>query len=94
MNETKIAERCVPRMRTAAKIVAEIKALDPGSDITEYRVRQMIKRGDVAVTWAGKKALVDLDDVLDLLRVGTRRTEPEAPTVSGIRKIDIKRACG
>ena len=25
-----------PRMRTAPKIVAEIKALDPGSEVTEH----------------------------------------------------------
>ncbi len=80
----------IPRMRTAAKIVAEIKALDPDSDVTEYQVRQMVKKGDVPVVWAGKKALVNLDDVLDLLRVGTRPSEPEAPTVGGIRRIDVK----
>ena len=26
----------IPRMRTAAKIVAEIKAADPGTEVTEY----------------------------------------------------------
>ncbi len=86
--------RRIPRMRTAAEVVAEIRALDPGSAVTEYRVRQMIKRGDVSVSWAGKKALVNLDDILDFLRTGTRRVEPEVSTVGGIRKIDIKRACG
>ncbi len=34
----------IPRMRTAPKIVAEIRALDPGSEVTEYYVRQLIKR--------------------------------------------------
>lgn len=28
----------IPRMRTAAKIVAEIKAADPGTEVTEYYI--------------------------------------------------------
>ena len=30
----------VPRMRTAPKIVAEIKAMDPGSEVTEHSLCQ------------------------------------------------------
>ena len=81
----------IPRMRTAPKIVAEIKALDPGSEVTEYYVRQLIKDGTVPVVWAGNKALVNLDDVLDLLRQGTSREEPEPNTVVGIRRVDLRR---
>ena len=35
----------IPRMRTAAKIVAEIKAADPGTEVTEYYIRQLVKEG-------------------------------------------------
>lgn len=80
----------IPRMRTAPKIVAEIRALDPGSEVTEYYVRQLIKDGTVPVVWAGNKAMVNLDDVLDLLRQGTSREEPEPNTVGGIRRIDVR----
>lgn len=81
----------IPRMRTAPKIVAEIKALDPGSEVTEHYVRQLVKERAVPVVWAGSKALINLDDVLDLLRLGTSRAEPEADTVGGIRRIDARR---
>lgn len=47
----------IPRMRTAPKIVAELKALDPETEITEYYVRQLVKAGAVPVVWAGNKAL-------------------------------------
>lgn len=41
--------KCVPRMRTAPKIVAEIKAMDPGSEVSEHYVRQLAKDGKVPV---------------------------------------------
>lgn len=71
----------IPRMRTAAKIVAEIKALDPDTEMTEFHIRQLAKDGTVSAVWAGRKALINLDDVLDLMRPGTARpTKEEAPT--------------
>ena len=81
----------IPRMRTAPKIVAEIKALDPGSEVTEHYIRQLVKAGTVPVVWAGSKALINLDDVLTLLRLGTNRAEPAPCTVGGIRQINVKR---
>ena len=79
----------IPRMRTAAKIVAEIKALDPDSEVTEYFVRQLIKDGTVKPTWAGNKALINLDDVLDILRAGTARTKANPTVTDGIRRVDV-----
>lgn len=85
------AER-IPRMRTAAKIVAEIKALDPDTEVTEFHIRKLAKDGTVPVVWAGRKALINLDDILDLMRLGTDRpTEKAVPAVGGIRRIDTKR---
>jgi hypothetical protein len=78
-------------MRTAAKIVTEIKALDPGSEVTEYYVRKLVRDGKVPVAWAGNKALINLDDVLALLREGTDRTEPVPCVSGGIRRVDVKR---
>lgn len=79
----------IPRMRTAPKIVAEIKALDPGSEVTEHYVRQLARDGKVPVVWAGNKALINLDDVLALMRMGTARpVEDAVPTGGGIRRID------
>mgnify|MGYP000011282352 FL=1 len=79
----------IPRMRTAAKIVAEIKAADPGTEVTEYYIRQLVKEGSVPVVWAGNKALINLDDILSLLRLGTSRAEPEPDVVGGIRRIEV-----
>lgn len=83
----------IPRMRTAAKIVAEIKALDPDTEVTEFHIRKLAKDGTVPVVWAGRKALINLDDVLDLMRQGMAHPTEETPAVGGIRRIDSKR-CG
>jgi len=79
----------IPRMRTVANIVAEIKALDPATEVTEYWVRQLTKEGIVHVVWAGRKALVNLDEVLALLRVGTVQKPSEPETVGGIRRVEV-----
>lgn len=85
------AER-IPRMRTAARIVEELKALDPETEVTEFFIRQLAKDGTVPVVWAGRKALINLDDVLELMRLGTARPAAEpAPAVGGIRRMDPKR---
>ena len=83
-------QNMIPRMRTAPKIVAEIKALDPETEVTEYYVRQLVKAGAVPVVWAGNKALINLNDVLDLLRIGTPQPQAVPQTVGGIRRIDAK----
>lgn len=82
--------RHVPRMRTVTKIVAEIKALDPGSEVSEYFVRQLVKDGTIPVVWAGSKALLDLNDVLDVLRTGTTRPQASPSAIEGIRRVDVQ----
>lgn len=85
------AER-IPRMRTAAKIVEEVKRIDPETDLTESCIRRLIKQEAFPVVWAGSKALINLDDVLELLRLGTvRPAEDTVPAVGGIRRIDPRR---
>lgn len=78
----------IPRMRTAAKIVEELKILDPDTEITEFHIRKLAKDGAIPVVWAGRKALINLDDILELMRLGTARpTEKECSTRGGIRRI-------
>ena len=40
-----MSDKPIPRMRTAAKIVAELRAMDPGCEVTEYYIRQLIRKG-------------------------------------------------
>lgn len=75
-------EKRLPRMRTAANVVKEIKAMDPGSNVSEHWVRQIAKSGRVPVVRAGRKILINLDEVLELLNAGDDIPAPTpAPVV-------------
>ena len=54
----------LPRMRSARKAAEEIKAMDPGTCITESAIRRAMKRGKIRWVPNETKALVDLDEVL------------------------------
>ena len=82
------AER-VPRMRTAPKIVAEIKAMDPNSDISEYYIRRLAKTGEIRALWAGTKVLIDLDAVLDYLRAGATPPSQDESKTEGVRRVRV-----
>lgn len=81
----------IPRMRTVSKIVAEIEAMDPDTEVTEYYIRGLVKSGTISTVWAGNKALINLDDVLDILRVGTSKPQTVTHVSGGIRRIDEKK---
>jgi len=79
-----------PRMRTVKEAVAEIKAIDEHTAITEYHVRRLALDGVLPRVRAGKKMLINLDLLIEYLE------NPEAdkfkPCTSaemgnGIRKI-------
>ncbi len=63
----------MPRMRTAAGILALIRKADPGTEVTEYHIRRLMKSGRVPVSRSGRKLLSDADKVIDLLAAGTER---------------------
>ncbi len=60
----------VPRMRTAEKVLEIIKAEDPGTEVTLYYIRRVIKAGALPVVACGRKKLVDADAVMALLASG------------------------
>ena len=54
----------LPKMRTAAGAIREIKGMDPNTEITEGAIRRAIKRGDIQSVPNGVRRLVNLDDVV------------------------------
>lgn len=61
MNESNT--RPVPRMRTIKETAAEL-------NIPVYALRQWVKSGAVPAVYAGKKALLNLDRVIEFLERG------------------------
>lgn len=57
-----------PRMRTISEAVSEIRAQDPQTAVTPYRVRQLILSGVLPSVRAGNKYLIDLDVLIEYLK--------------------------
>lgn len=55
-------------MRTIAEAVSEIRAQDPKTAVTPYRVRQLILSGVLPSVRAGNKYLIDLDVLIEYLK--------------------------
>ena len=53
----------IPRMRTISAAIREIKESDPNSCFTEHALRKAILTKHIPTVMAGKKYLVDMDDV-------------------------------
>ena len=54
----------IPRMRTVADAVKELKALDKNTAVTEYYVRQLAISGAIERVKSDKKYLVNLDSLI------------------------------
>lgn len=76
----------IPRMRIAADVLAEIKALDPDTRITLHYIRSIINQGKVPVRKAGTKKLVDVDKVLEYLAHGDENEESQT---GEIRRVEL-----
>lgn len=88
----------MPRMRTASGILALIREADPGTEVTEYHIRRLMKSGAVHLACSGRKQLADADAVIALLASGqekapcaylaksaAQRTETPQTTRKGLR---------
>ena len=56
-----------PRMRTIKETIAELKQIDPGTAITEYRIRDLVSSGQIVHVKAGNKILINFDRFLEFL---------------------------
>ena len=67
----------MPRMRTAAGVLAIIKEQDPNTEVTMHYLRYLIKAGKVPVTPVGCKKLVDADKVIAYIAAGEAEPAPD-----------------
>ena len=56
------------RMRTIKQTVQTLKEQDPGSAITEWFLRGLVKSGRLKCHKAGNRALIDLDALEEFLK--------------------------
>lgn len=72
----------MPRMRTAEKVLAEIKQVDPDTEVTLNYIRALIRTEAVPVVRCGRKKLVNVDAIMELLANGY--TMPQEPQQMGV----------
>lgn len=73
-----------PRMRLLKDAVTEIKALDPNSAITPYFIRQLALTGKIKSAMAGRKRLINFDDLLDYLARSCATPKQKSPASAGL----------
>ena len=80
----------LPRMRTVKEAVAELKAIDEHTAVTEYHIRQLALSGVLPRVQAGKKLLINLDLLIEYLTnpdADKFKVNNAAAAENGIRKI-------
>lgn len=56
-----------PRMRTIPQSAAELKALDQHTSLTECAIRRLVDQGKIKCVKAGRKKLINLDQLINYL---------------------------
>ena len=77
-----------PRMRTLPMAMKEIKAADPGTQLTLATLRKLVDRGMIGTVPLGNYRLIDLDKLFTLLSDGVPENEAadKKPEKHGNRK--------
>lgn len=57
----------IPKMRTIAGAVEDLKREDPFTPVTAYAIRQWIKSGDLAATKNGNRYLINMSVLYEFL---------------------------
>ena len=78
----------MPRMRTVAKALEIIKAEDPGTEVSLYYIRRIVKAGAVPIATCGRRVLVNVDALIELLASGYQLpAEPELLPEGRVRRV-------
>ena len=64
-----MTEKKKARIRTIREALTEIKAADPDTAITYNFIRKLCDQKTITSLWAGKKILINLDELLAYLNI-------------------------
>lgn len=77
----------LPRLRTISRAYEHLKEQDPETDITEPLLRRLVSEGEIPCVYQGKKALVNIDTLVDKIAEWvTRQAEQGAVPAERKRK--------
>lgn len=72
------------RMRTVRQCADFFKEQDPDTCIGEWCIRKLVNEGKITVRYSGKKALINLDKLIEYFATGTADQGTEPATVTRI----------
>ncbi len=81
----------IPRMRTVPEASAELKALDEHTALTQCAIRRLVLDGKVKSVKAGRKHLINFDQLLDYLNNPLPEEDPEEETPADVTHISTER---
>lgn len=90
----------IPRMRTVPEASAELKSLDEHTALTQCAIRRLVLDGKIKSVKAGRKHLINFDDLLAYLlnpfQDETQEEEAPAPVtqISTDRMTQYKKSIG
>jgi len=80
------------RLRTITAAHQYLVDQDPDTSVTQHFLRSLVRRGAIPCIKAGKKFLIDIDELEDQLRARLASIEiPETPATRGVRQVSCKR---
>ncbi len=79
----------LPRMRTIKEAVAEFRAADPDTAITESYLRRLVVSGQVPHVKAGNKYLLNMDVLTQHLEGQTKEKSTPIQQSGIIRRISV-----
>lgn len=81
----------IPRMRTVPEASTELKALDEHTALTQCAIRRLVLDGKIKSVKAGRKILINFDDLLEFLRDPGPDEEIEEVTPAPVTQISTDR---
>lgn len=78
------------RLRSPKNIIDMINKQDPDNQFTLYALRQLIKKKEIDVVYAGSNHLVDFDYVLEYLK-NPSNPKTDAKNETKIHRIEVNK---
>ncbi|WP_303868750.1 DNA-binding protein [Acetobacterium wieringae] len=80
-----------PRMRTIPQSAEELKALDQNTSLTECAIRRLVDQGKIKCVKAGRKKLINLDQLINYLSDPFAEDAPEEALAKKEKVISLER---
>ena len=76
------------RMRVLNELYAELKSIDPQTNVSKHFIRQLAISGKVPVVQVGRKRLISLDGVIDFLNNSSNIEDLKTEQCGKIRRVN------